>query len=117
MRALHARLGEEHPSTLSCAINLANCQADLGQPGHAEALLNQTLARLTATLGAQHPDTLICQANLAVAMRENTRTEEATLLQQRVITALTRQLSQTHPYVTALNLWHRQDRDLEPQLI
>ena len=63
-------LGEEHPMSLSAAINLSNCLADAAEPGRGGVAAAQHPGALTKVLGPDHPDTLICQANLAVTLRD-----------------------------------------------
>ncbi len=114
---LRSALGDDHPFTLACANNLANCLVDLRLPGQAEALGVDTLSRLKEAYGPRHPDTLVCEANLAVTIRESGRTEEAEALRQRVTDEMSHVLGEDHPNVSALRNWRLQNRDLEPQPI
>jgi uncharacterized protein (DUF2267 family) len=51
-------LGEEHPSTLSSANNLAGSLAYQGQHAEAEEMLQAVLVARRRVLGSAHPDTL-----------------------------------------------------------
>ena len=101
-------LGDDHPFSLSCQINKANCLHDLGLSAEAESLQRDALERLNRTLGASHPDTQVCEANLAIVLRAQGRTEEGEALQLRVITGLGEALGNDHPSVTALREWRLQ---------
>ncbi len=108
-------LGDDHPFTLSCAVNLANCLGDSGDLAAAEQLQRETIARLRDTLGLLHPDTLTCEANLAVTLRGAGQDEEAEELRARVLNDLGPVLGPHHPNVELLQDWQRIDRELEPQ--
>jgi hypothetical protein len=108
-------LDEDHPFTLSCQINKANCLHDLGRLIEAESLQRETLERLRQTLGAWHPDTEVCEANLSIVLRAQQRTEDAEELKLQVITRLGKTLGNDHPSVTALREGRLQNRDLEAQ--
>ena len=68
-------LGEDHPFTLACAVNKANCLYEDRQLSAAESLLREALEQLQKMLGEKHPDTLICEGNLAVTMQAQGRVE------------------------------------------
>ena len=53
-----AKLGPDHPDTLTSMNNLANSYADAGQHDGALKLREETLALRKAKLGPDHPDTL-----------------------------------------------------------
>ena len=74
---LRVKLGENHPLTLSCAINLASCHSDSGDQVTAEALERRTIEQLAEVLGPDHPDTMICLANLSLTMRQAGQIAEA----------------------------------------
>ncbi len=111
------KLGEKHPLTLSCAVNLANCRGDSGDPGAAETLEQQTVTLLREVLGRDHPDTLVCQANLSITLQQAGRDHEAEELRSRILADLTRVLGASHPDSGQLHEWQRINRDLEPQQI
>ena len=102
LSALSAVLGEDHPFTMSCAVNKANCLYDGDQLSAAEGLLRETLERLKRTLRNQHQDTLICEANLAVTLHEQGRTDEAGQLRRQVIAAMEPVFGAEHPSIGGL---------------
>jgi hypothetical protein len=114
---MRSTLGESHPLTLSCAVNLANCLGDSGKNDPAEELERQTIALLRSTLGRDHPDTLVCEANLSVTIRQRGEDREAEELRTRVMADFSRVLGAGHPDGTQLQKWQRINRDLEPQVI
>ena len=57
-----AKLGPDHPDTLSSMDNLAISYADLGRHADALKLREETLALTKAKLGPDHPDTLLSMA-------------------------------------------------------
>jgi Tetratricopeptide repeat len=77
LHRMRRKLGEMHPLTLSCAINLANCLGDSGEFAAAEAVERETISRLGQVLRHDHPDVLVCQANLVVTLRDTQREGEA----------------------------------------
>ena len=105
----------DHPFTLSCAINKANCLHDAGGFDDAASLQRETLDRLQKTLGVRHPDTLICEGNLAIALRDSGRGAEAIVLQRQAIGGMTDVLGPDHPNIAALRAWRLRNRDLEAQ--
>jgi hypothetical protein len=58
-------LGEDHPDTLSAALDLANDLSNLGDYQAARRLDEGILARRREVLGEDHPDTLTSASNLA----------------------------------------------------
>ena len=111
------KLGDHHPLTLSCSVNLANCHGDCGDLQAAETLERQTIARLRDVLSPDHPDTLVCEANLAVTLRQAGRESDAEELRARIFADFSRVLGASHPDVAQLHKWQRINRDLEPQQI
>jgi hypothetical protein len=111
------KLGETHPLTLACAVNVANCLGDGGDVGPGEQLERETVTQLTAVLGAEHPDTLVCQANLAVTLRDAGRDREAKDLKAKVLAELAHVLGAGHPDTLQLREGQRINRDLEPHNI
>jgi Tetratricopeptide repeat len=112
---MQEQLGENHPFTLSCQVNKANCLHDLGRLAEAEILQRETADGMRKALRSNHPDTFICEANLAVILRAQGRSEEAEALRDRVIRGLRQVLGIEHPNVLALRDWRLQNRDLEAQ--
>jgi hypothetical protein len=62
-------LGEDHPSTLTSASNLASDLSNLGEHQAARELDEDTLARRRRVLGDDHADTLTSANNLANELR------------------------------------------------
>ncbi len=62
-----AKLGADHPATLSSMNNLATGYLEAGKLDLALPLLEETLKLKKAKLGADHPDTLVSMNNLAGA--------------------------------------------------
>ena len=58
-------LGDEHPSTLTSADNLAATRWAQGDHAGARALHEEVYATLRRVLGDEHPDTLTSANNLA----------------------------------------------------
>jgi hypothetical protein len=114
---LQRKLGEAHPLTLSCSVNLANCRGDSNDFETAEALERQTISLLREALGRDHPDTLVCEANRAVSLRQAGRDAEAEELRARIVGDFSRVLGASHPDLAQLHKWQRINRDLEPQQI
>jgi hypothetical protein len=59
-------LGQDHPSTLRSAGQLADDLRNLGEHQAARELEEDTLARRRRVLGEDHPDTMTSATNLAV---------------------------------------------------
>ena len=108
-------LGDDHPFTLSCEINKANCLHDLRRLAEAESLQRETVERLKKSLGDNHPDTYVCEANLAIVLRAQGRLDEAEALRSRSSRGCSQALGTDHPNVAALRNWKLQNRDLEAQ--
>ena len=114
---MQQRLGEAHPLSLSCAVNLANCLADSGELAPALNLQHETISRLAAVLGTDHPDTLVCESNLAVTLHNAGREAEAAERRTHALDGLGQVLGSDHPDAIQLRNWQWINRDLEPQLI
>jgi hypothetical protein len=115
LAAMRRRLGDDHPYTLACAVNTANCLADDGRLDEAESLLRQTAPKLRDRLGPRHPDTLVCEANLSVIVNAAGRQSEAEQLRADLLNGFDQVLGEYHPDTERLRDWRRSNRDLEPQ--
>ena len=62
-------LGDDHPSTLRCAHNLAADLHALGDYQQARDLNEDTLTRCRHILGENHPSTMLTTANLVSTLR------------------------------------------------
>ncbi len=58
LRLAKAKLGPDHPNTLTVMFNLAAIYRDAGQLEKALPLVEETLKLRKAKLGPEHPDTL-----------------------------------------------------------
>src|SRR5581483_2593640 len=92
LSVMRESLGDNHPFTLSCEVNKANCLHDLRRLTDAESLQRDTAERFKKTLGDSHPDTYVCEANLAIVLRAQGRLDEAESLQLKVISGLSQAL-------------------------
>ena len=68
-------LGQDHPSTLISAINLAEDLRQLGEIRVARDLDQDSLNRLRRIFGDEHPHTQLCSTNLAKDMLALSETE------------------------------------------
>ena len=97
-------LGNEHPTTLSAMLNLAetlNAQADLSG---ARKLQEQALTASRRVLGEEHLDTLIAMNNLAQTLNGQGDLLVARNLQELVLAARCRLLGEAHPETLAAKL-------------
>jgi tetratricopeptide (TPR) repeat protein len=63
LASLRSALGDAHPDTLTCVMNMANVLREQGKHAEALALYEQALSGLRSALGDAHPDTLRCMMN------------------------------------------------------
>jgi serine/threonine protein kinase/tetratricopeptide (TPR) repeat protein len=80
-----AKLGADHPDTLTTQHNLAKAYSDMGRYKEALKLNQETLLLRKAKLGADHPDTLTTQHNLAKTYDDLGRYREAVKLYQEAL--------------------------------
>jgi tetratricopeptide (TPR) repeat protein len=83
LRLMKAKLGAEHPTTLTIMNNLAHAYKDAGDLDRALPLFVDTLRLMNAKLGADHPHTLASTANLAGAYQTAGDLDRALLLFER----------------------------------
>jgi hypothetical protein len=107
------KLGNRHPLTLSCVVNLANCRGDSGDSESAKALESQAILLMREALGDEHPDTLVCGANLAVSLHQAGQTEDAGRLRTEILNRFSLILGPQHPFSRQLRDWQRINLDLE----
>ena len=94
----HRRLhGQDDPSTLRSANNLATDLRGLGEAQAARDLDQDTLARRRRVLGADHPDTLYSAYNLAADLCELGEVQAARDLDQDTLDRRRRVLGEDHP--------------------
>ncbi len=101
-----ARLGEDHPDTLSSAHNLALDLWALGDYRQARILNEDTFTRRRRVLGEDHPDTLSSANNIAIALHALGDYQQARTLDEDTFTRRRRVLGEDHPHTltTANNL-------------
>ncbi|RSD08157.1 tetratricopeptide repeat protein [Amycolatopsis eburnea] len=96
--ALHRdRLGQDDPSTLTSASNLAADLSSLGEYQRARELNEDTLARRRRVLGNDHPNTLDSANNLAVGFSSLGEYQRARELDEDTLTRRRRVLGDDHP--------------------
>jgi tetratricopeptide (TPR) repeat protein len=98
--------GEQHPDTLSAAVNLVNIKRATGQPADALALAENVMGRYPTIYGDDHPYTYACSGNLALMMRVNGNAEGARELNETSLAGLVSRLGYDHHYslILATNL-------------
>ena len=92
-----AKLGADHPDTLTSMASLAATYDKLGQKDKEMALREKVLATRTAKLGADHPDTLTSMNNLAVTYNALGQQDKALALNEKTLAARTAKLGADHP--------------------
>jgi serine/threonine protein kinase len=97
LELLEAKLGPDHPDTLSVRNNLAGAYLDAGRTAEAVPLLEASLKLREAKLGPDHPDTLSSRNNLAEAYRAAGRTAEAITLHEQTFKLREAKLGPDHP--------------------
>jgi tRNA A-37 threonylcarbamoyl transferase component Bud32 len=80
-----AKLGPDHPDTLTSMNNLAAVYEASGQLAKAVLLYEETLEKQKATLGADHIDTLTSMNNLAIAYKVSGQFAKATSLLEETL--------------------------------
>jgi tetratricopeptide (TPR) repeat protein len=94
LAVMTAAVGEDHPWTLGCALNLAGRR---GTAGDGAAFERADRGRATAVLGPEHPLTLASTVALAAALRSRGTLEESAKLEGEAIEKLGRVLGSGHP--------------------
>ena len=118
-----ARLGDDHPDTLTSAYNLADALAVLGHYQQAHDLHADTLTHRRRILGDDHPDTLASADGLACNLTFLGHREQAKNLHIDTLTRYRRVLGDDHPHTLtaaghlAVDLralgWHQGAHDLD----
>ncbi|RGP69012.1 kinesin light chain 3 [Fusarium sporotrichioides] len=85
METRKAKLGADHPDTLTSMNNLALTYSYQGRWEEAETIQVEVLETHKAKLGVDHPSTLTSMANLASTYSDQGRWEEAETLQVEVL--------------------------------
>ena len=73
MNGRKAKLGSDHPDTITSIANLACRYWNQGKWGEAEKLQVEVMNARNTKLGSDHPDTLTSMANLASTYRNQGR--------------------------------------------
>ncbi|UZN02834.1 tetratricopeptide repeat protein [Cellulomonas sp. S1-8] len=96
-RLVEARLGSDHPDTLSSCNNLAGAYESGGDLARAVPLYEQSLADRQRVLGPDHPDTLTSRNNLAHAYESGGDLARAVPLYEQNLADMERVLGPDHP--------------------
>lgn len=91
-----ARLGDEHPNTLTTMANLAEALVDQGDLPGARALQEQVLAISRRVWREEDPGTLISMNNLALTLLAQGDLPGARVLLEQVLTIRRRSLGEEH---------------------
>ena len=94
-------LGDDHPSTLVSASNLATDLRYLGEHQAARELDEDTLARRRRVLGDDHPSTLVSASNLAADLRYLGEHQAARDLDEDTLARRRRVLGDDHPHTAS----------------
>ncbi len=96
-----ARLGPDHPDTLTSLRHLAGSYDKIGRRDEALRLREQALARAKAKLGPDHPNTIWSMADLAGSYADAGRRDEALRLNEEVLALRRAKLGPDHPATIA----------------
>jgi hypothetical protein len=101
-----ARLGPDHPDTLSAGRILATLLVHMDRPDEARKLAEDTLSRSRRVLGEDHFETLAAVGDLAIALIRLGEDQAVRQLLEDTLTQFRRIRSEDHPatLVTANNL-------------
>ncbi len=112
--ALGGRLGEGHPLTLVCAINLATDLAALGRHEEARRRGEAALRHSRVSFGEEHPNTLVCAGNLALDLVAVGAVAEGTALREGTLRRMERALESPGPLTVRYTRGERIDCDIVP---
>ena len=97
MKLRKAKLGPDHPDTLTSMNNLAMAYQDAGKLDLALPLFEETLRLRKAKLGPDHPDTLTSMNNLAMAYQDAGKLDLALPLYEETLKLKKAKLGRTIP--------------------
>jgi tetratricopeptide (TPR) repeat protein len=97
LRGYESRFGNDHPDTLDCRRNLADCYFDAGRITEAIAMHQQTLKQLESKLAIDHPYAVACRASLAADYAAAGRLGEAISLFEATLKTRRSKLGPEHP--------------------
>jgi tetratricopeptide (TPR) repeat protein len=104
LKLRQAKLGPDHPDTLTSMNNLAVAYRAVGKLNLAMPLLEETLKLRQARLGPDHPDTLTTMADLATGYKVAGNPELAVPLLEEVLKHRKSKLGDDHPdTLTSMN--------------
>ncbi|CAL1136671.1 unnamed protein product [Cladocopium goreaui] len=104
LRICQAKLGEDHPDTLTCRNNLARLLQAQGHLVEAEPLYREALEKCQATLGEDHPQTLTYLNNLALLLKAQGHLAKPEPLFRKALEKSQAKLGEDHPQtLTYLN--------------
>jgi tetratricopeptide (TPR) repeat protein len=92
-----AKLGLDHPDTLTSMSNLASGYSDMGRPDLALPLFKEALALRKAKQGSDHPDTLTSMNNLASCYWSAGKLDLAVPLFEETLKLRKAKLGRDHP--------------------
>jgi tetratricopeptide (TPR) repeat protein len=92
-----AKLGSDHPDTLTSMNNLAEGYRAAGKLDLALPLYEETLKLRKAKLGPDHPETLICMSNLALGYQDAGKVDLALPLYEETLKLQKAKLGPDHP--------------------
>jgi hypothetical protein len=88
--------GDDHPSTMTTASNLASSLSRQEKLAEAEAILHDVLVARTRVHGDDHPETCLSADNLAYCLGQQGRHAEAELVLRRLLEVQQRTLGLQH---------------------
>jgi tetratricopeptide (TPR) repeat protein len=97
LRLRTAKLGADHPDTLTSKSDLAILYWSQGQYAKAEPLFKEVLQGQTAKLGAEHPETLASKSDLAMLYQKQGQYAKAEPLLKEALEGHTAKLGANHP--------------------
>jgi hypothetical protein len=103
MNGRKAKLGSNHPDTLSSMANLAATYVKQGRWNEAEKLEVDVINGRKAKLGSNHPDTLTGMANLAYTYWNQRKLDAAYSLLFLVVEKMQLVMGMQHPTVLHYN--------------
>jgi tetratricopeptide (TPR) repeat protein len=97
LKLMKAKLGPDHPDTLTCMNQLAEAYDDAGELDFALPLFEETLKLRKAKNGPQHPDTLATMHDLAMTCLDAGKVDMAQSLFEEMLKLRKAKLGPGHP--------------------
>jgi hypothetical protein len=114
LAGLDERVSLEHDYAVTCAINLQNDLAALGEFDQARRLGEENYRRIQVYFTPEHPLSLICAVNLSQDLRETGAKEEAERLYGETLKRFELVLGLDHPDTLAVQAGERLNVDFDP---